>query len=278
MEHAGDTPATDMAAGGHGDEHAPDAAPSDEAEPSAELPGGLMVSQDGYTLDLATSELPAGPQTPLAFQVLGPDGEPVTEYTRAHDKDLHLIAVRRDTTGFQHVHPELDGDGTWSVPLALSAGEWRLFANFVPATRDGNLILGADLSVPGAYEPQARPEPAATAQVDGYTVTLGGELEPGRESELTLSVSKGGETVTDLQPYLAAYGHLVALRDGDLAYLHVHPAGEPGDGVTEPGPDITFSTAVPSAGTYRLFLDFQHGDVVRTAEFTVEAHQQEGDH
>jgi hypothetical protein len=63
----------------------------------------------------------------------------------------------------------------------------------------------------------------------------------------------------------------VALRDGDLAYLHVHPAGEPGDGTTEPGPDVTFYATAPSAGDYRLFLDFQHDGVVRTAEFTARA-------
>ena len=80
---------------------------------------------------------------------------------------------------------------------------------------------------------------------------------------------KDGEPVTDLQPYLAAYGHLVILRAGDLAYVHVHPNGEPGDGVTAPGPDVTFHTAVPGLGTYRLFLDFKHGDLVRTAAFTL---------
>ncbi len=56
---------------------------------------------------------------------------------------------------------------------------------------------------------------------------------------------------------------------GDLAYLHVHPDGEPGDGATKPGPAITFFAEVPSAGSYRLYLDFKHGGVVRTAEFTV---------
>jgi hypothetical protein len=77
--------------------------------------------------------------------------------------------------------------------------------------------------------------------------------------------------VTDLQPYLGAYGHLVALRTGDLAYLHVHPDGTPDNGMTAPGPDVTFWATAPSAGDYRLFLDFRHGDVVRTAEFTVRA-------
>jgi hypothetical protein len=62
---------------------------------------------------------------------------------------------------------------------------------------------------------------------------------------------------------------LVALRVGDLGYLHVHPEGEPGDGVTGPGPGITFMATAPSGGVYRLYLDFQHDDGVRTAEFTV---------
>ncbi len=238
---------------------------------AAEVPGGLMVSQDGYTLELAENSLPAGDATPLAFQVVGPDGAPVIGYELTHDKELHLIAVRRDMAGFQHVHPELAEDGTWSIPLALTAGQWRLFADFSPAGHGETLILGADLAVAGDYAPGPLPEPAVTADVDGYTVTLDGELIPGQESELTLSVTRDGQPVTDLEPYLAAYGHLVVLRDGDLAYLHVHPGGEPDDGVTEPGPAISFYANVPSAGDYRLFLDFQHGGVVRTAEFTAQA-------
>ena len=238
---------------------------------AAEVPGGLMVSQDGYTLELAQNALPVGAEVPMTFRVLGPDGTPVTAYDVTHDKDLHLIVVRRDLTGFQHVHPELAENGTWSIPLALTAGQWRVFADFAPAGHGDNLILGADLAVAGGYDPQALPEEADTAEVDGYTVTLDGDLVPGQESEVTLTINKNGQPVTDLQPYLAAYGHLVALRDGDLAYLHVHPGGEPGDGVTEPGPGITFYANVPSAGDYRLFLDFQHDGVVRTAEFTAQA-------
>jgi hypothetical protein len=148
-------------------------------------------------------------------------------------------------------------------------GGYRLFADFTPAGRDDNLTLGADLSVAGDYQPRPLPAASRTAVVDGYTVTLDGTLEPGQEAELTLTVSKDGRPVADLQPYLEAYGHLVALRDRDLAYLHVHPAGSPGDGTTRPGPGITFYANVPSAGDYRLFLDFRHGDRVRTAAFTV---------
>lgn len=238
---------------------------------NGQVPGGLMVSQGGYTLNLDRRQRAAAPAAPLRFRILGPDGKPVTRYTSRHGKDLHLIVVRRDLIDFQHVHPRLADDGTWSVPLDLAAaGVYRVFADFASADRKDNLVLGADLSVTGDYQPQPLPPASRTAVVDGYTVTLDGTLEAGQEAELTLSVSKDGQPVTDLQPYLEAYGHLVALRDRDLAYLHVHPAGSPGDGKTKPGPSITFYATAPSAGAYRLFLDFRHDDEVRTAGFTVD--------
>ena len=240
------------------------------AAASVPVPKGLQTTQDGYTLALDRPALPAGQATDVSFRILDPNGEPLTAYETNHDEDLHLIAVRRDLTGFQHVHPELGDEGTWRTALALTPGEWRVFADFVPTGTEG-LTLGTDLSVAGAYSPALLPATSRTAEVDGYTVTLTGDLVPGEESELTLTVEKDGRPVSDLQPYLGAYGHLVVLRDGDLAYLHVHPTGEPGDGRTQPGPEVRFTTTAPSAGSYRLFLDFRHDDTVRTAEFTAVA-------
>ncbi|MFE7706387.1 hypothetical protein ACFU6I_11425 [Streptomyces sp. NPDC057486] len=231
-------------------------------------PGGLSVSENGYTLELDSTLFAVGVQ-PVGFRVIGPDGHAVTEFVPEHEKELHFIAVRRDTSGFQHVHPVRDEKGAWSTELALDAGDWRFFADIHPAGHDGAMTLGIDAAVAGLYDPRPLPDAARTAQIDEYTVTLDGTLLPGEASELTLTVSRNGRPVTDLQPYLAAYGHLVALRVGDLGYLHVHPDGEPGDGATAPGPEITFMAVAPSAGTYRLYLDFQHDDVVRTAEFTV---------
>lgn len=229
---------------------------------------GLKVADSGYRLQLATTETTAGKQD-LRFTVVTADG-PLITYERSHDEDLHLIVVRRDLTGFQHVHPTLGSNGTWSSPVDLTAGTWRVFTDFVPGSGEAEgttITLGADLHVGGTFTPVALPEPSTTARVDGYVVTLTGRLVAGEESALTLTFSKAGQPLTDLQPYLAAYGHLVALRAGDLAYLHAHPLDD-----TAAGPTIVFSTTVPSTGTYRLFLDFRHGDTVRTAELTVVAH------
>jgi hypothetical protein len=230
----------------------------------------LTVSEHGYTFELGSVIFAAG-RHPVTFQVIGPDGQPVTGYQPTHDKDLHFIAARRDLTSFQHVHPTLDEAGTWSTELDLTPGVWRFFADFRPAGLDQTMTLGIDASVAGDFDPQPLPPIAQTSRIDAYEVALAGRLVAGQPSELTLTISRDGSPVTDLQPYLAAYGHLVALRVGDLAYLHVHPEGHPGDDSTPPGPAIVFHIVAPTAGAYRLFLDFQHGDVVRTAEFTVRA-------
>ncbi|MFB8348125.1 hypothetical protein [Streptomyces niveus] len=234
--------------------------------------GGLQISEGGYTLALDTPRVAAGKPATLRFSVKDDSGRSLTSYTREHGKELHFIVASRDLTVYRHLHPTRAADGTWSVAAKLpAAGGYRAFADFKPAGKGATgITLGADLAVSGRSEPAALPPVRATAEVDGYQVTLDGALTPGKARELTLSVSRDGKPVTDLQPYLGAYGHLVALRAGDLAYLHVHPNGEPDDGVTEPGPEVSFTATAPSPGEYRLFLDFQHKGEVRTAAFTVD--------
>lgn len=235
--------------------------------------GGLQISEGGYTLALETSRIAAGRGTKIRFSIQDERGDNITAYQREHGKELHFIVASRDLTVYRHLHPTRTADGTWSTVADLpAAGAYRAFADFKPAAKGAEgVTLGADLAVSGTYAPAAVPAPVATAKVDGYEVTLSGGLHPAKSGELSLSVARNGKPVTDLQPYLGAYGHLVALRSGDLAYLHVHPNGEPGDGSTEPGPRISFTATAPSSGTYRLFLDFQHEGKVRTAAFTVEA-------
>ncbi|MEU9114956.1 hypothetical protein AB0D04_25005 [Streptomyces sp. NPDC048483] len=235
--------------------------------------GGLEISEGGYTLDLQTLRIAADRTSELRFAIRDRAGRQVTSYQREHDKELHLILASRDLRTFRHLHPTRAADGTWSIPATLpEAGAYRLFADFTPAGKGANnLTLGADLAVSGDYRPAPLPATSAVAEVDGYTVTLDGRLRPGTPGALTVKVTKDGRPVTDLDPYLGAYGHLVALRSGDLAYLHVHPNGEPGDGETKSGPEISFTATAPSAGAYRLFLDFRHKGTVRTAAFTVRA-------
>ncbi|MFD0317557.1 hypothetical protein [Streptomyces flavalbus] len=240
-----------------------------KAAAAPETPGGLQIAADGYALDLETPRVRAGEKTGLRFVIRDADGRPVTDYRREHEKELHLIVASRDLTTYRHLHPVRAADGTWSTTTTLpEPGGYRVLADFTPAAGRDGLTLGADLAVSGAYAPAALPPASTTATVDGYTVELDGELTAGRESDLTFTVRRDGRPVTTLQPYLGAYGHLVALRSGDLAYLHVHPHEE-AHGAATSGPGVAFASTAPSGGGYRLFLDFKVDGEVHTAAFTV---------
>jgi len=231
--------------------------------------GGLSSTVGGYTLVVTGT-------SPFAFHVQGPDGAPVTRYALVHEKPLHLIVVRRDLSGFQHVHPSLVPDGTWTVPLALPApGPYRVFADFTAldaAGRQNAVVLGADVppstpvapapSAPASASPAGPSVPTGPSTVDGLTVSSEGALRVGVAEPLLFRVTRAGVPVA-VQPYLGAYGHLTMLRETDLAYLHIHP--EPGlaDGAAK------FWVAAPSAGTFRMFLDYQVDGAVHTAQFTV---------
>jgi hypothetical protein len=223
-------------------------------------PVGLALADGGLRLDVDQRRLVAGRPERVDFRILNQRGRAVRDFDVEHDRRMHLIVVRRDLTGFQHLHPKMAADGTWSVPLELTEpGTYRLFADF--KSGGASRTLGADLQVAGAFEPRDLPHPSSRATTgDGYEVRLAEEGD-----ELRFTVYSDARRVEDIEPYLGARGHLVALREGDLAFLHVHPESE----ATEGG-DIRFRVEYPSAARYRLFLQFKHDGRVRTVAFTKE--------
>ncbi|MDQ4214873.1 heavy-metal-associated domain-containing protein [Microbacterium capsulatum] len=248
------------------------------AHTANDTPAGVALAAGGYTLAPVSAPATAGEAGTLSFRILDGSGTPVTAYEPQHEKELHLIVVRTDGARFRHVHPTLDrATGTWSIPWTWDAGgSYRVFTDFAARGADP-VTLARTVDVAGPFAPAA-PATSATTRVDGFDAGIAGDLVPGSASELTVTISRDGAPVTTLQPYLGAFGHLVALREGDLAYLHVHPEGapvaEPGEapapGATS-GPDVRFAAHVPTAGRYLLYFDFQVDGSVHTAAFVLDA-------
>jgi hypothetical protein len=235
-----------------------DAHGGDSAAAAADPVRGLATAADGLRVVVDEPELRRGRSERVAFRIVDAEGRTVRDFDLAHEKRMHLIVVRRDLTGFQHLHPAQRPDGTWTAPVRLDdAGSYRLFADF---TRDGEAhTLASDLRVDGSADLRPLPVPRTTARSDGgYDVEL-----DATGSELRFTVTRDGETVRT-EPYLGAGGHLVVLREGDLAFLHVHPEEHRGDGA------VAFETQFPTSGRYRLFLQFKHEGRVHTVAFTKE--------
>ncbi|MBK5231423.1 MAG: hypothetical protein JJE13_00375 [Thermoleophilia bacterium] len=232
---------------------------------------GLSVADRGYDLRVDRPSLNAGRPARLVFSI-ETGGSNVTEFDLTHERRMHLILVRRDFQGFQHLHPNQKANGSWSVTsAALAPGVYRMFADF--SVGGESLTLATDLFVEGEFVPKPLGPVSRVADAgDGYevesesAVAAGGATVP---AEFT--VRRNGKPVDDIEPYLGADGHLVALREGDQAFLHTHPEGAPGGS----GP-IRFQVEYPTAGRYRLYLQFRHRGSVHTAEFTQIAGEAEG--
>lgn len=188
-----------------------------------------------------------------SFHLRGPDDATVTTFDTVHEALLHVIVVRPDLSEYHHVHPTVNADGTWTVDLP-SAGQWHLVFDSTPTGEADPIIVSANLDDEVAVATVPLPEPADRVEIDGLVVTRDG---------FTFTVTAAdGSAATGLQPYLGQPAHLVALRQGDLAYTHLHAnGGMPGM--------FMFGTGITAPGTYRLFLQFGHDGDVLLVPFTV---------
>lgn len=258
----GDAPPSAAAAGAH-------AEGVDAGAGFAVESAGLVSTASGFTL------VPRGPTTfepdipaELAFVVTGTGGRPVREFDIRDERRLDLVVVRRDGAGFQHLDPVIGPDGVWRAPLTVpDAGVYRAYADFVP-TGGPALVLGIELSAPGHYTPEVFPT-SRTTHVAGYDVRLEADLVAGRPSQVFVTIDRDRVPVTDLEPYRGAQGHLVVLRQSDLAYLRVAPdVPAPDAPAHRTGAGLAFMVDVPAGGGHRLFLEFRHDGAVHTAELT----------
>ncbi len=238
-------------------------------EQAAETPGATAEAErDGaagrgryqMVVDEAPSRATAGAQD-YAFRIERGPEQTVRDFQVEHTKRMHLIVVRNDLTGFQHLHPTMAGDGTWRGSIRLrKGGEYRMFADFKHAGK--RRTLAADVPVDGDFKRVKLPAPSPYARTDGgLDVALFHHgAGAGAPVHVQFEVAEEGRVVTaELQPYLGAMGHLVAIRKNDLKYLHTHP-----DGAAP-----AFHVEYPTAGNYRVFVQFRHRGRVHTAAFTV---------
>jgi hypothetical protein len=219
-----------------------EAAHGDEAAAHETAPAGLALEEEGYRLVQEREALVAGRAEDYVFRILDPDGEVLRDFDVEHERLLHLIVVgRAPNTHFLHLHPRQRDDGAWTVPVRLPTnGSYRVFADFT--TGGERRTLGVDVAGHGG--PELAPE-----RLTRYDVSLHGHAD-----RLEFDVRLGGSPVR-LERYLGARGHLVVLREGDLAYVHAHADEE----------ELAFDVPFPSSGRYRVYLQFQAAGRVETA-------------
>jgi hypothetical protein len=252
-----------------------------------------------YVLEFETEPavVRAGEPARLGFRIFHPGtGELVKDFVTVHDERYHLFLISQNLEHFEHLHPEQGPDGAWSIDVTFpEGGHYKLLSDFVPhggssqfiaqplvtANYEGDLTADAARLVADVAPTQSSGDLTATASYDPETLIAGlyGHLT------IELAETESGRPVTDLQPYLGSFGHLLIMSDDLVHYVHSHPLDmENSDDETGPlalmlpmgvdvsrfrgGPGVTFEGLMPKPGLYRAWAQFQRRNEVYTFAFT----------
>jgi Heavy metal binding domain len=251
------------------------------------LVAGTALEATDYRLELTTEPpaVEAGRPARFRFAVFHPvTGAAVTDFAIVHDRPYHLFVVSQDLTHFEHVHPEQDPDGSFSIELTLPRpGYYKFYSDFLPAGGGPQII--AQSVVTARFDgdivsslARLEPDQSLTKAVDGTLVELQvdpDELVAGRIVLLKFRLldEKTRQPVVDLEPYLGAWGHALVLSEDGIEYIHAHPI-EPLPESTDRaalrgGPAVSFEGLFPKAGRYRVWVQFHRRGRTTTASFTV---------
>jgi hypothetical protein len=228
-------------AGGHTHTHGP----------ASVVPAGFEMGD--YQLVTDSIAGAHGQPRVLTFHLQHKDGTRVTEYQKVHGARLHVIVIRPDLSDFSHVHPDVQKDGSWKVPLD-EPGAWHLVFDSTPENQNTPIVVSANADDEVAVNKVPLPAADDDVVVDGLHIVRSG---------LSFAVTnEDGTPAQGLEPYLEQPAHLVAIRQGDLAYAHLHP-------MLNMTGMFMFGDKLPQPGTYRMFLQFGHRGKVVTVPFTV---------
>ena len=234
--------------------------------------------------------LQAGKFANLVFAVRE-KGKPaiVKDFQLVHDMHYHLIAVSDDLSWFAHLHPSQSSDGKFYLQTQFPfAGKYRLYSDFTPAN-GANVMAPATIQISGNPSHTARSlvaDKTLSVTIDGIRadLKLSAPLRAGEPSVLTYTLSKNGKPVTNMTPYLAAMGHMMAVSQDGANAVHthaVHAGADPRTGlevtpqmVTASGPTQSFKLELPTSGLYKVWAQFGVGDKTLTVPFTFDVARQ----
>ncbi len=226
------------------------------------------------------------PQT-LSFTIRNARGRRLRFLEIAHERPIHLVVASKDLKEFAHIHPELRPDDTFAVTHSFAhGGEYWLFADFTRPGAPPSIarftinVEGARRSLEALSADKGFTKTEAGLQV---TLTLPENLQAGEDLIFRFDAmdAKTGRTVSDLQPYLGAWAHILIVPEDKSRMIHVHPIDDASlandadpwrHTHPAPGPSpsrVTAITGLREPGLYRMWVQFQReGDVI-TVPYTI---------
>lgn len=227
-----------------------------------------------YYLQFSTTPqtLDAGNEVNISFtpKLKGSENEAVPLETM-HDHKIHLVLVSYDLSYYQHLHPEYNADGSYSIKtLVKNGGKYVLFADYMPAGGNNQIERFEMIANGNEREAKSYNKENLTAMVDGYKVELiseNGKFVTNETTHIGAVISKNGKEINanDLETLMSAKGHMVMISADTKMYIHVHPEVEDNK--------LDLHAFFDNPGIYRAFFQFQTDGKIHLAEFVVNVEQ-----
>lgn len=232
-----------------------------------------MVIEDAKILD-------AGHNNSFHIKLMTADGKALSpaDLKEVHTQKFHMLIVSETLTDYIHAHPVYDAARKdFSVSFTprenvryKAWGDITIAADdeqhFLPAVFDGKAACPADCADKTETLTARSEGLVATVKLDGPTKANDAVM-----ADITLT-DEQGKPVTDLQPVMGAYAHLVGFEAGLKGVIHAHPMGdEPTSDTERGGPDLGFHIENGGAGYTKFFLQIKRNgkDIYLPFAFTV---------
>ena len=238
----------------------------------------LQLHDDDFAMRFST-DTPGAQDCLLTFWAQH-EGQLLHDLPIVHEHPLHLTVVADDLSTFDHVHPIPQIDGSLQLKYHFpQPGNYLLFAEFSPVGRRSQIFrfpLSIATTTP-ADPPTLSPALAAAKtlstdpQMTAELILQQRTLTAGTHSLLIFRLSRLGQPVTDLEPYMGTLGHCAIVSEDTETFLHCHPEQlYPATPDLRGGPDIAFHAMFPKPGKYKIWGQFQRNGKVTIADFVVD--------
>ncbi len=240
-----------------------------------------------FEIQLETTPKLVKPGKPvnLRFSIFHPKtGKQIQDFNLLHEMPFHLFVVSRDFSHFDHIHPTQQKDGSFTIDTVLpKAGHYQIFCDLFPAggmpqVIHKNIVTAGYIGDVVAAQAKLTPDKSFSKTLDGMRFEL--KFDPaapvaGKEAVLKYHITDAatGQPVTNIQPYLGAWGHTLILSEDATDYLHSHPVEMIPEEVDRrrlvSKADIDFDTFFPRPGNYKIWSQFQRNNKITTVSFNV---------
>jgi hypothetical protein len=188
-------------------------------------------------------------------------GQPVTpdELAVVHTKKIHFFVADSSLKDYHHIHPQPTGEpGVYSFSfMPKTSNNYSAWADITTLKDNENYKLKTELpSASGRnIPPRIGINTSATSNGLVFQWNSTTPLTKGKAGIVSVTVTDAnGSPVSDLEPVIGAFAHLVGFSADGKSLIHTHPLEESSSADERGGPKLRFHVEPDNAGATQFYL------------------------